>query len=346
MDTHPMVQVLDPSGRTEVPIALDREQLSRLYRWMVLGRAFDERALALQRQGRIGTYAPFSGQEAAIVGSAFALQHQDWIFPTYREVLSGIMHGVPISDYLLLFQGHAKGNSSPEAVNVFPIQISIGTHIPHAVGAAWAAKLLGHDAVVLAYFGDGATSKGDFHEALNFAGVFKVPVVFLCQNNQWAISVPRTVQTASATLAQKAVAYGFEGIQVDGMDVLAVYEVTRAAVDKARHGGGPTLIEAVCYRFGPHTTADDATRYRDEAEVARWRALDSLPRLRNFLVSKGLWDDEREACLWQEARDEIARAVEAAEAVPPAEPQAIFDNAYALSPATVLDQRRMLVEGG
>lgn len=318
----------------------------RLYHWMVVGRVFDERAMTLQRQGRIGTYGPYAGQEAAIVGSAAALQPQDWIFPTYREVLAGMMHGFPISRYWLLFRGHVTGGAAPEGINVFPISISIGTHIPHAVGAAWAARLSGHDVVILAYLGDGATSKGDFHEALNFAGVFKVPAVFVCLNNQWAISVPRAIQTASTTLAQKAMAYGFDGVQVDGMDVLAVHQVTQAAVDRARRGEGPTLIEAVCYRFGPHTTADDPTRYRDDAELARWRALDPLPRMRAFLTSQGLWDDAAETRLWEEVRDEVARALAVAEAEPAAGPEALFDYAYASPPAIVLEQRRRHLEGG
>lgn len=325
---------------------LPRAELLRLHRWMVLGRVFDERAVALQRQGRIGTYGPFAGQEAAIVGSAATLRPHDWIFPTYREVLAGMIHGFPISRYWLLFRGHVTGGMAPEGVNVFPISISIGTHIPHAVGAAWGARLLGHDTVVLAYFGDGATSKGDFHEALNFAGVFKVPVVFVCLNNQWAISVPRTTQTASATLAEKAAAYGFEGVQVDGMDVLATYQVARAAVDKARHGDGPTLIEAICYRFGPHTTADDATRYREDADVAKWRALDPLPRMRAHLAAQGSWDDAAEERLWVEVRDEVSQALAVAEAEPASDPGALFDHAYANPPAAVREQRRTLLAEG
>ncbi len=344
MDAHSMVQVLAPSGKAQGPVGLTRDDLLRLYRWMVVGRVFDERAIALQRQGRIGTYGPISGQEAATVGSAAALRAQDWIFPTYREFLAGMMHGVPISRYLLLFRGAVGGGVAPAGVNVYPISISIGTHIPHAVGAAWAARLLRHDAVVLVYFGDGATSKGDFHEALNFAGVFKVPAVFLCVNNQWAISVPRSAQTASATLAQKAAAYGFDGVQVDGMDVLAVHAVTREAVDRARGGGGPTLIEAVCYRFGPHTTADDPTRYRGDEEVGRWRDLDPIPRMRAYLVAEGFWTEEAEAQLWEDARGQVAQAVEAAEAEPPSSPTAMFDHAYARPPATVLEQRRALEE--
>ncbi len=341
-----MVQVLDPSGKAARTVTLAREELLRLYRWMVVGRVFDERALALQRQGRVGTYAPFSGQEAAIVGSAAALRPRDWVFPTYREVLAGMMHGISIGRYLLVFRGHARGGETPADVNVFPISISIGTHIPHAVGAAWGARLLGHDTVALAYFGDGATSKGDFHEALNFAGVFKVPAVFVCQNNQWAISVPRTTQTATASLAQKAAAYGFEGVQVDGMDVLAVHDVTRAAVEKARRGDGPTLIEAVCYRFGPHTTADDPGRYRDDGDVAKWRALDPLSRMRAYLISQGFWDDAAEARLWEDARGEVAQAVDAAEAEPASDPGALFEHAYADPPAVVLEQRRDLLRDG
>ena len=335
---------MEPHVMAQVPAGLTRDDLLRLYRWMVVGRVFDERAVALQRQGRIGTYGPISGQEAAIVGSAAAVRAQDWIFPTYREFLAGMMHGVPISRYLLLFRGAIGGGAAPEGINVYPIAISIGTHIPHAVGAAWAARLLRHDAVVLAYFGDGATSKGDFHEALNFAGVFKVPAVFLCVNNQWAISVPRSAQTASATLAQKAAAYGFDGVQVDGMDVLAVHAATRAAVDRARAGGGPMLIEAVCYRFGPHTTADDPARYREDEEVGRWRGLDPIPRMRAYLAADGVWTEEAEAQLWEDVRGQLAQAVAVAEAEPPSSPAAMFDHAYARPPATVIEQRRAVAD--
>ena len=335
---------MEPHVTAQVPAGLTRDDLLRLYRWMVVGRVFDERAVALQRQGRIGTYGPISGQEAAIVGSAAAVRAQDWIFPTYREFLAGMMHGVPISRYLLLFRGAIGGGAAPEGINVYPIAISIGTHIPHAVGAAWAARLLRDDAVVLAYFGDGATSKGDFHEALNFAGVFKVPAVFLCVNNQWAISVPRSAQTASATLAQKAAAYGFDGVQVDGMDVLAVHTATRAAVDRARAGGGPMLIEAVCYRFGPHTTADDPARYREDEEVGRWRGLDPIPRMRAYLAAEGVWTEEAEAQLWEDARGQVAQAVAAAEAEPPSSPAAMFDHAYGRPPATVIEQRRAVAD--
>lgn len=338
-------QAVDPEGRLLQAVDVTVGEMEALYRWMVLGRVFDERAVALQRQGRIGTYAPFAGQEAAIVGPALALQPQDWIFPTYREVLAGMIHGVPIDRYLLTFKAHGLGGRMPDGANVFPIQISIATHIPHAVGAAWAAKLSGHDAVALVYFGDGATSKGDFHEALNWAGVFSVPVVFVCNNNQWAISIPRGRQTASATLAQKALAYGFEGVLVDGMDALAVYQAARAAIKRAREGGGPTLIEAVCYRYGPHTTADDPTRYRDPEELARWQALDPIARMRRLLVRQGLWDDARDEELWQLCRDRVAQAVEVAERHPPSEVAMMFDHAYGAPPPHVTRQRRGAVGG-
>ncbi len=339
-----LLQLLDPQGHPTGPVPWPRPRLVDLYRWMVLGRAFDERALAWQRQGRLGTYAPFSGQEAAVVGTAAALSPEDWIFPTYREVLAGVMHGVPLSRYVLLFRGHPLGNHVPQGVNVFPVQISIASQIPHAVGAAWAAARRGDGVVVLVYFGDGATSKGDFHEALNFAGVFRCPVVFVCVNNGWAISMPRSRQTASETLAQKAAAYGFLGVQVDGMDVLAVYQATLEAVERARTGDGPTLLETVCYRFGPHTTADDPARYRPDQEVLQWKTLDPLVRLRAYLTSQWGWTEQEEAALWEEAWFTVSRALEEAERAPSPDPTWMFQHAYGAPPDSVVAQLRALQE--
>ncbi|MDR7400332.1 MAG: pyruvate dehydrogenase (acetyl-transferring) E1 component subunit alpha [Armatimonadota bacterium] len=341
-----LLRLLDPEGNPTEPVRWSRDQLVQLYRWMVLGRVLDLQAVALQRQGWLGAYAPFAGQEAAVVGTAAALSPQDWIFPTYRDILAGVLHGVPLARYLLLFRGHPMGNRVPDGVNVFPVQISIAAHIPHAVGAAWAAAYRGDRTVVMVYFGDGATSKGDFHEALNFAGVLQCPVVFVCVNNGWAISVPRSRQTASETLAQKAQAYGFPGVLVDGMDILATYEAARAAVARARADGGPTLLEAVCYRFGPHTTADDPSRYRSEEEVESWKALDPLARLRRYLFGHQGWTEEEEAGVWEQARSQVARAVEEAEAHPAADPAWMFDHSYAVPPESVRDQRRTFLEDG
>ena len=252
------------------------EDLKKLYRALVLVRTLDARMLSLQRQGRIGFYVPSSGEEALQIGSAAALRPEDWVFPAYREPGAALWRGYPIDKLVNQFYGNAedlsKGRQMPNHygdrdINLVSISSPVGTQIPHAVGAAWAMKIRGEPKVSLVYFGDGATSAGDFHVSMNFAGVFRVPCVFLCKNNQWAISVPLAKQTAARTLAIKAIAYGFEGVRVDGNDVLAVYAAVKKAVATARGGGGPTLVEAVSYRMGPHSSSDDPTRYRKAEEV-------------------------------------------------------------------------------
>jgi pyruvate dehydrogenase E1 component alpha subunit len=328
--------VLDESGRVRegatVP-DLDDERLVEIYARMRLARHFDERAVSLQRQGRMGTYPPLAGQEAAQVASAHALEDDDWMFPSYREHAAALVKGLELEQTLLYWMGREEGNVVPEELNLFTVAVPIATQIPHATGAAWASKLQGNDdEAFLCYFGDGATSEGDFHEGLNFAGVFDVPAVFFCNNNQWAISVPRERQTASDTLAQKAAAYGFEGVQVDGMDPLAVYRVTDQAVKKAKSPGEderrPTLIEAVQYRFGAHTTADDPTVYRDEEEVERWKARDPIPRMETFLLETGRIDREGVEAVGDRVEEEVADAIDAAEAAPSPEPEEIFAHVY------------------
>jgi pyruvate dehydrogenase E1 component alpha subunit len=330
-----LVQILKEDGTlTEKGLEpqLSDGELREIYGWMVRGRVFDERALALQRQGRLGTYAPLSGQEAAQTGSAWALKPEDWLFPSYREHLAQALRGQSWVEILTYWGGNEDGNRIPDGVNNFTISIPIATQLLHATGLAWAAKMRGEPIAAIVYFGDGGTSEGDFHEALNFAGVFQAPVVFFCQNNQYAISVPRERQTRSETIAQKAIAYGFEGIQIDGNDVLAVYRTTSEAIEKARSGGGPTLIEAVTYRFGHHTTADDWTRYRPKEEVEEWRRRDPLLRMRKYLESKGLWSDAEEEKLWEEAKAEIAKAVEEYERMPERDVEEIFKYMYAEMP--------------
>jgi pyruvate dehydrogenase E1 component alpha subunit len=312
---------------------------------MRLARHFDTRAVNLQRQGRMGTYPPLSGQEAAQAGSALALREADWLFPSYREHLATYASGVPLHRTLLFWMGHEEGNVSPPDTNVFPSAVPIATQTLHATGVAWAKRLRGDDGAVLCYFGDGATSEGDFHEACNFAGVFDAPCVFFCNNNQWAISVPRERQTASATIAQKAHAYGFDGVQVDGMDPLAVYRVTEAALRKAREGDGrprPTLIEAVQYRFGAHTTADDPSVYRTEEEVDSWKRKDPIPRTEAFLRERGLLDDERVAAIEESVADEVAEAIDRAESTPRPDPTEQFDHAYTNPPPALDAQREAL----
>ncbi|MFC5277501.1 pyruvate dehydrogenase (acetyl-transferring) E1 component subunit alpha [Halorubrum rubrum] len=341
------VRVLDEDGTVvgDVP-DLDEDALVGIYRDMRLARHFDGRAVSLQRQGRMGTYPPLSGQEGAQIGSATALAEDDWIVPSYREHGAAFVHGLPPEKTLLYWMGHGDGARAPDDVNVFPIAVPIASHVPHAVGGAWASKLRGEDDVFVCYFGDGATSEGDFHEACNFAGVFDTPTLLFCNNNQWAISVPRERQTRSATLAGKAEAYGFDGVQVDGMDPLAVYAVTAAALEKARNPPEsrlrPTLIEAVQYRFGAHTTADDPTVYRDDDEVERWRRKDPIPRLERYLRAEGILDDDRVDAIEAEVETRVADAIEAAESAPRPEPRALFEHAYAELPTELEAQHAEL----
>ena len=271
-------------------VGLDGDALRELLRLMVLARRLDDECMALQRQGELTVYPPFRGQEAAQVGSAFALGPNDFVFPSFRELAAALARGIDPVEYLHYHRGTWHGGPYDPLANRFaPICVPVATQIVHAVGWAMGARLDGLDACALAYFGDGAASEGDFHEAANLAAVFAAPAVLFCQNNGWAISVPIAHQ-AAAPIFRRAEGYGFPGVQVDGNDVLAVYAVTKAATERARSGGGPTLIEAVTYRMGPHTTADDASRYRDPAEVSRWAALDPIDRYRAFLVGSGAAD--------------------------------------------------------
>jgi pyruvate dehydrogenase E1 component alpha subunit len=331
------LSILDSDGNldTELEPALSPDELRRLYRAMVLGRRLDERMLRLQRQGRIGTFAPGKGQEAAQMGSVFALEKTDWMVPSFRETTAMLWRGWPIEKILLFFAGYLEGGRPAPGQRDLPICIPVSTQLPHAVGLAYAAQYRGDDVVVMAYCGDGATSEGDFHEALNFAGVWHVPIVFVVQNNQWAISVPLKKQTHSRTIAQKALAYGFPGIQVDGNDVLAVCAASREAVARARGGEGPTLVECVTYRLGVHTTADDPTKYRSEEEVRAWEKKDPLTRFAAYLEKKNLLEPGVDESVDQE----IARGVQAFESAPPADPLAIFDHAYGERPAHLEAER-------
>ncbi|MBA2564661.1 MAG: pyruvate dehydrogenase (acetyl-transferring) E1 component subunit alpha [Gemmatimonadetes bacterium] len=312
------LQILRADGSVNGGEAPDIEpaELQRLHRLMILQRAFDKRALNLQRQGRIGFYVSAMGQEAAQIGSSYATGPEDWIFPAYRELGAALVRGVPLQAIVAQLYGNendvGKGRQMPNHYgfrdyNVVTASSPVGTQIPIAVGAAWAARIRRDRTMVLVYFGDGATSTGEFHAGMNFAGVFRTPTVFFCQNNQWAISVPRERQTASETLAMKAEAYGFEGVRVDGNDLLAVISAARRAADKARSGDGPTMIEAVTYRMGGHSTADDPRRYREEREVSEWGERDPIVRFRRYLESLGLWNESDEA----QAQDQAARDIEA-----------------------------------
>ncbi|MFB6284142.1 MAG: pyruvate dehydrogenase (acetyl-transferring) E1 component subunit alpha [Halobacteria archaeon] len=330
------LQVLDDDGHVineEFEPEIRDEELVGMYEEMKLARRLDERSINLQRQGRIGTYPPLKGQEGGQIGSVYAIDPEvDWVVPSYREHAVNIHMGVDPTDVLLYWKGDERGTEYGEDVKAFTLSVPIATQVPHATGIAWGMKLRDEEGVVMTYFGDGATSEGDFHEGMNFAGVFDVPAVFFCNNNQYAISVPRERQTASQTIAQKAQAYGFEGVVVDGMDPLAVYAVTREAVEKARDPDPgemrPTLIEAVEYRYGAHTTADDPTKYRSEEEVQKWRDKDPLPRFEKYLRRKGKLDDERISTIENQVEETVEHAVEKLEEIEAMEPESMFDHVY------------------
>ena len=334
--------------------ALPAARLLEAYRTMVLARALDERCLSLQRQGRIGFYAPHAGQEAALVGSALALEPEDWVFPAYRELSVALVRGVPLQAIVDQLFGNsrdlAKGRQMPNHFafreqHFVSASSPIGTQITQAVGAAMAAQRQKAPIVTIAYFGDGATSSNDFHAGLNFAGVFRAPTIFFCQNNQWAISLPRERQTRSATLAEKAEAYGFPGVVVDGNDLKAVYRAVRAARVRATAGEGPTLIEAQVYRLGPHSTSDDPKRYRSDEQVEAAKRLDPLHRMKGELTSAGQVDEAGDAKIWEEARGRISAAITSAEGVPPMPPGSLFEDVFA-SPSLRLEEERRESEAG
>ena len=337
-------QILNSDGELVGDPPLRLEETRRLYRAMVAARLYDRKGSALQRQGRLATYAPFEGQESAQIGSAAALRPDDWMVATYRDAAAMWFHGYPWELLLLGRMGDERGGSAPEGVPVLPPSITVGAHMLHAVGLAWAARLQGQGRVALTYFGDGATSEGDFHEAMNFAGVYRTPVVFLCENNQYAISLPRDRQTAAETIAAKAEGYGMPGVLVDGNDLFVVYRVAAAAIGRARSGGGPTLIEALTYRLGPHTTADDPGRYRDPEEEAAWRPRDPLERVRRYLERGGAWDPAWQDGIEAEAAEAIEAAVSAAEALPPQRPEELFESMFAEMTPQLREQQRELLE--
>lgn len=294
---------------------LSADELRSMYRWMVFGRQLDERGLQLQRQGRVGVWGPMVGQEAAQVGLAQAMRSGDWIFPSYREAIALCMQGLDLVDLFAYYRG-LYWPADPFSSGVFPIQIVIGDQTLHAVGAGIGFALQGQPHVALGVVGDGATSQGDFMEALNFAGVFRAQTVLFVQNNHWAISVPRTRQSASETLAQKGLASGVTGVLVDGNDVLAVYTASHWAIERARRGDGPALVEALTYRIGAHTTADDPRRYQPSEEIDAWRSRDPVPRMRSYLERRNLWQEDAEREAVADALARIDRAVETAEAMP------------------------------
>ena len=327
-----MLQILDPMGNlVGDPPELSDDELVNLYRFMALGRRFDRRAMRLQRQGRLGTYPPGEGQEAVQVGSAYALDEEDWVYPSYREHATQLLRGVPWSVMLSYYRGLPNRDWDVHKYRMNIHTIPIATQLPHAVGHSYAARLAGKTQVTLVYFGDGATSESDFHAAMNFAGVWKAPTVFMCSNNGWAISMPAHRQTAAATLADKAIGYGMPGIQVDGMDVLAVYKASTAAVERARRGEGPTFLEAITYRYGPHATADDPGLYRDDREVEAWRRKDPIDRLGRYLKSLGIEVEDLEGLIDQEAAG-IDEALTEIEGRPPPPREEVVRHVYAQVP--------------
>ena len=317
---------------------LDPELYQQMYRRMVLARSLDRRMLALQRQGRLGTYAMLEGQEAVQIGSALALKPDDFVFPSYREHAVEVTRGVPIEVLLAYWKGLPNAGWDLDKYRTGIVTVPIATQLPHAVGYSYVTKLRGEDTVTAVYFGDGATSEADFHAGMNFAGVWKTPTVFICSNNLYAISVPYEKQTASETIAQKAAAYGFDGFRVDGMDPIAMYLATRIAVRRARKGQGPTLIEAMTYRYGPHATADDPTRYRSREEEQKWKQRDPIERLRRFLENRGEWDERVGEKVSQETADQVEAAIASIEAEPlPGRDDAIRHGFHRI-PGHVVDQ--------
>jgi pyruvate dehydrogenase E1 component subunit alpha len=346
LDPIDAISILDEEGRLDQALepSIPPDDLRRLYRTFLLARRFDERMLLLQRQGRIGTYLPARGHEAAVLGSVYPLRPTDWLVPVWREWAAYVWRGWPLDTLILLYAGLSEGTSVPDGIRDLPVCVPMGTHVPHAVGIAYAARARREDSVVLCYFGDGASSEGVCQEAMNFAGVYQAPIVFVCVNNQWAISIPRSRQTRAKTLAHRALAYGFPGVQVDGNDLLAVVTATREAIARAREGRGPSLIEAVTYRLAPHSTADDPKKYQDPAEVKLWEAREPLLRLRRYLQAKGVVDDALHARFEAEVDAEVRDAVERAEArMKAALPESMFDHVYGDVPVEVRAQREEFV---
>jgi pyruvate dehydrogenase E1 component alpha subunit len=341
------LSILDEAGNIDSSLApsLSHGELTDLYRSMVYGREADQKMIKLQRQGRIGTFGPTTGQEAAICGAAFAMGKDDWLVPTFRELPGMVMRGHPWMNHLLMYNGYEEGNQFPEGNKTLPVSIIVGSQLLHAVGVAYAVKYREEkNTAVVAFVGDGGTSQGDFHEALNFASVWQVPVVFIIQNNQWAISYPRSKQTNAKTLAQKAFAYDIPGIQVDGNDALAVYTAVSEALKRAHNGEGPGLIEAVTYRLMMHTTADDPTKYRSDDEVKQWRAKDPLIRMRQYLIQLGALTEESDVKLKSHVTSQIEQEVKEFEKLTDFAPESNFDHVFGTKHDYIEEQRKEFLE--
>jgi pyruvate dehydrogenase E1 component alpha subunit len=343
------VSILDADGRFDAKLGaglIPDADLVKLYEHMAACRHLDEVAFKLQRSGRMGTYPQNMGQEAASLGASYVLNKDDWLVTCYRENCGLFWRGVPMESILLHWMGDERGNAMPRPHHATPIAVPIGTQMLHATGLAWAAKYRGEKRIAATFFGDGATSEGDFHEAMNFAANLDIPVVFCCQNNGWAISVPGKIQCSAPTVAQRAIAYGMDTIQCDGNDLFAVVHCFRKAVNHARTTGRPFFIEAVTYRLGDHTTADDARRYRDQGEVDAWKRRDPILRLRTLMMARRLWDDAKEKALQERVEVDVAAAVERAETIPAPARAEFFDSMYEQLPPDLLLQRETMQTHG
>lgn len=339
-----MLKVLSPDGEIvnkEAMPELSDDQLKELMRRMVFTRVWDQRAVSLQRQGRLGFYAPVSGQEASMIGSEFVLDKEDFVVPGYRDMPQIVWHGYPMYQAFLYSKGHQHGGQVPEGVNALMPQIIIGAQIVQSTGIAMGFKRKGQKNVVITYTGDGGSSQGDFYEGLNFAGAFNLPVIFVVQNNGYAISTPVSKQTKAATIAQKAAAAGIRGVQVDGMDVLAVAKAVQEAAEIARNDGGPTLIETITYRYGPHSmSGDDPTKYRDEEEEGKWKDVDPLIRFRKYLKEKNLWTDEEEEQTMEEARKTVTEQIKKAESTEKMTIAGLIDSMFEHTPPNLERQKQ------
>jgi pyruvate dehydrogenase E1 component alpha subunit len=342
--------ILKPDGKLldGAKSSMTDAALIEALRWMLMSRTYDERATALQRQGLYGVFSPAAGQEASVVGSAMALDpERDWIVPQYRELMALVRHGYPLERLAAIGMGRiTQATRIPEGVNVLPTQVALAAQLPHAVGLAWGLKLQEKDSVVMTYVGDGGSSEGDFHEALNLAGVQQAPVVFVLQNNQWAISTPRRKQSATASFALRAAGYGFPGVEVDGNDVLAVYGVATEAVQRARAGEGPTLIESITYRMSFHNTTDNPSLYEDPKQRDEASRRDPIDRVIKHLTRRGLWDDERDKETRASVRAEVDSALDRAAAFPAVTPGQLFDDIYSELPERLRRQREELLSDG
>lgn len=340
----PYLQILNENGEVvdkESMPKLSDDQLRELMRRMVFTRVWDQRAVKLTRQGRLGFYAPVAGQEASMIGSEFATKKEDFILPGYRDVPQSVWHGWPMYQAFLYSRGHQHGGEIPEGVNVIPPQIIIGAQIVQASGVAMAFKLRKEARVAITYTGDGGTSQGDFYEGMNFAGALGLPAVFIVQNNQFAISVPVRLQTAAETLAQKAIAVGIPGVQVDGMDVLAVYAATQQAVERAREGDGPTLLENLTFRYGPHTmSGDDPTRYRTKKLEEEWEQKDPIVRFRKYLEGKKLWSEKDEEAVIEETKSAVKDALTKADEHPKMTIPGLIDSMFSQLPSDLVRQKK------